>query len=358
MIQTRTCVVRFDGLGDWIATVPLIGALYEGGGAKSVSCVGNPPAELFDTWFPDMQCISLGAVTPLGDRRELGFRFARFTASRLPGRLLVDSRLNRVEDRFDLAVAPRIRSGVQTWDGHVAQRLSKRVVALVPGPDRLELRYSQHGCEICLCEPEALDAGHARQISDSFVSALGLQAFDSSVLRQRSSAIARDSGGVVIHAGAGHDRRLWPARRWAQIIEYISAELKVPVTVIEGPQDSKMTREIAAHSSQPFHILSKPLSVISGHLAHAELFVGTDSGPKHIASALNVPVIEISCHPASGSAQHPQAPERFGAWSTESVILQPTEGNESCIDSCLGSQSCCIEKVSVREVQDAIAAKF
>ena len=84
------------------------------------------------------------------------------------------------------------------------------------------------------------------------------------------------------------------------------------------------------------------------------MYVGNDTGPMHMASALGVPVIEISCHPANGLPAHERSPLRFGPWNVLAWIAQPAAGIDDCRDYCvLGElgEAHCILAVSVDQVK-------
>jgi len=89
-------------------------------------------------------------------------------------------------------------------------------------------------------------------------------------------------------------------------------------------------------------------------LKMCNLFVGNDGGPMHLAAAVGTSIIEISCHPKSGSPKHHNSPRRFGPWKVQSTILQPEYAVAPCKDSCLSAKAHCIKSVTAEQVIKAI----
>ena len=91
-------------------------------------------------------------------------------------------------------------------------------------------------------------------------------------------------------------------------------------------------------------------------LKRCRLFVGNDSGPMHIAAAVGLPAVEISCHPIDGSLFHSNSPRRFGPWGVSHVILQPKNKLDFCTDACNASHAHCIRGVTVEQTKEAITS--
>ena len=102
---------------------------------------------------------------------------------------------------------------------------------------------------------------------------------------------------VCIHPGAGNDNKIWPARHFATLINSLVAVEDVDCALIGGPDEAEITVKILALIKAHDRVYD-----LSGGLTLAELpyfmdlcalFVGNDSGPKHIAAAVGVPTIGI-----------------------------------------------------------------
>jgi heptosyltransferase-2 len=74
----------------------------------------------------------------------------------------------------------------------------------------------------------------------------------------------------------------------------------------------------------------------------------------HLAAAVGVPVVEISCHPQSGWLSHANSPARFAPWGVPNRIVQPARATPPCTDQCSAKEPHCICGVSVEDVQHAI----
>jgi len=80
-------------------------------------------------------------------------------------------------------------------------------------------------------------------------------------------------------------------------------------------------------------------------LKRCRLYIGHDTGAMHLAAAVGVPVVEISCHPLTGSPYSWNAPQRFGPWGVPSRILQPPKPLPPCRDECDTDKPHCILQI-------------
>lgn len=92
---------------------------------------------------------------------------------------------------------------------------------------------------------------------------------------------------VVIHAGSNQPINRWPQERFAALAERLSADCDV--TWIERPETLEPGLSPKIHRDAP-----KDLRALTNLLARADLFLGNNSGPMHVANSLGVPGLVIS----------------------------------------------------------------
>ena len=105
---------------------------------------------------------------------------------------------------------------------------------------------------------------------------------------------------IGIHPGAGLPEKRWPREKFAELIEMILAKNEYQVVLFGGPDDGFLVKQIfeflptsleekVIDLSDQFDCLGTFMGVVK----NINLYIGNDSGPTHIASAISVPVICI-----------------------------------------------------------------
>lgn len=107
----------------------------------------------------------------------------------------------------------------------------------------------------------------------------------------RSGRLRGFGGAVVIHAGAGHPRKLWPEERFADLGRILRGR-GMRVVVVWGPGEREVAARIAAGAGAEL-APDTDLRELAFLLAGARLVVSADSGPLHLAAALGVPVVGL-----------------------------------------------------------------
>lgn len=103
------------------------------------------------------------------------------------------------------------------------------------------------------------------------------------------------AGRAVIHPGASDPRRRWPAERFAEVAGRLAGE-GIQVLVVGEGADAHVADGIAdLASSSLVTSLGGRLSLgeLAGLLAQADVFVGNDSGPRHLAQAVGCPTASV-----------------------------------------------------------------
>ena len=89
-------------------------------------------------------------------------------------------------------------------------------------------------------------------------------------------------------------------------------------------------------------------------MSHCDLYVGSNTGLLHYASALGKPSITIYSELEDGDPMDGDAPERMGAWQVPHINLIPPAGLDGCHGVCRKRYSHCINQITPRQVVEAM----
>jgi ADP-heptose:LPS heptosyltransferase len=102
---------------------------------------------------------------------------------------------------------------------------------------------------------------------------------------------------VAVHPGVGNVMRQWPAEHFAALIDLLVEKNAVNAVLIGGPEEAELAGEVLGQVANRSAVVSlvgrTPLRDLPALLRACALYVGNNSGPKHIAAALGVPTIGI-----------------------------------------------------------------
>lgn len=148
-------------------------------------------------------------------------------------------------------------------------------------------------------------------------------------------------GYAVINPGAGWGSKVWPAERYAQVARHLGQTGIHSVVVWAGEQEKQWAEEIVAASGGHSTLAPKTsLLELACLIKSAKFFVGSDTGPLHMAAAFGVPCVAL---------YGPTSPEACGPYGTQHITLHKPIANAEmrCADN---SAMCTIQ---VAEVCDA-----
>lgn len=109
----------------------------------------------------------------------------------------------------------------------------------------------------------------------------------------------RGDGRVIAinSSGAYGGSKLWPVEYFAELARRIVVELDHDVLAICGPKERDIVREIVrlSGSERVFSMADAPMDLGTSKacIRRCRLMVSTDSGPRHVAAALGLPVVTM-----------------------------------------------------------------
>jgi len=161
---------------------------------------------------------------------------------------------------------------------------------------------------------------------------------------------------IALGLGAGARKRQWPPESYGRISEWLQNQFHVRIVLIGGVGDKSIGRDLRNRlGGTAIDSTGKTtLRQTGALLKRCNLYIGNDAGPMHIAAAVQIPVVELSCHPKTGSDHSVNSPLRFGPWKTRAVIIQPEDTRAPCLDECSAREPHCILGISVEQVEEVL----
>lgn len=102
---------------------------------------------------------------------------------------------------------------------------------------------------------------------------------------------------ICIHPAAGTEMRQWPPEYFAELIDLIVEHHDVHAVIVGGPDEMDIAQKVldgVRHRGAVYCLVGKlKLAELPTLISQCALFVGNNSGPKHIAAALGVPTVGV-----------------------------------------------------------------
>ena len=120
---------------------------------------------------------------------------------------------------------------------------------------------------------------------------------------------------AIVNPGAGWGAKCWPADRYSALVR-ILGEHGICSLVNAGPGESDLARKVCAGNEASARVVECSLPQLIALTRRAALFVGGDTGPVHLASAMSIPVLAIF---------GPTDPARNGPYGGRYAVLRNPE---------------------------------
>lgn len=117
---------------------------------------------------------------------------------------------------------------------------------------------------------------------------------------------------VLMNPGAGWGAKRWPAERYAAVAQELHRAGYATIVNV-GPGEAQLAETIRGDGNGAIFALSGSIGQLIACTRRASLFIGGDTGPLHLAAALQIPVVGI---------YGPTDPARNGPYGTNARVLR------------------------------------
>lgn len=155
---------------------------------------------------------------------------------------------------------------------------------------------------------------------------------------------------LALNPAASCPSKIWPTERFARLADRLAQKYGFKVLVIASAKDSGLAANLIQHMRSSAINLAGKTSVtqLASLLKRCQLFISNDSGPVHIACAVDTPVISIF-----GRNQAGLSPKRWGPQGARSKILHKASCLECLAHNCQ-KEFACLKAISVDDVVSAV----
>ncbi len=149
-------------------------------------------------------------------------------------------------------------------------------------------------------------------------------------------------GFAIISSGAGWPSKVWPKDRYAAVAAYLGRTHGLPTLVVAaGTEERKATGPIVAGSDGYAQLAPRTtLRELAALSRRCRLFIGSDTGPLHLAAAVGTPCVGL---------YGPWPAERHGPYGAQHVVVQ-----KMCMDGSTRQRRrappTCMEAIDVESV--------
>jgi ADP-heptose:LPS heptosyltransferase len=152
---------------------------------------------------------------------------------------------------------------------------------------------------------------------------------------------------IAIHPASNWQSKTWLPERWAAVADALSSEHRASIVFVGTRAEDRYVDEIIGfmRTSALKLVGRTDLSQLCALLSQCDLFLGTDSGPRHVAAAAGTPQITLM------SSQ--DRPERWSFDRLEERILRTDPECSPCFQSWCSHRTCMTAITEVRVLSEA-----
>ncbi|MBT9168586.1 MAG: Lipopolysaccharide core heptosyltransferase RfaQ [Syntrophomonadaceae bacterium] len=151
---------------------------------------------------------------------------------------------------------------------------------------------------------------------------------------------------VAVHPVSRWPAKEWPKEKYAELCDWLMTKWRTKIVMIGSSEDLKEVEKILLLMNEKPVITAGVLSLLQtvALLKEADLFIGNDAAPMHIAAALKIPVIALF---------GPTDPEMYGPYGEGHSVIRPDIPCRcSSKKVCSNPMQFCMNSISVDSVFD------
>ncbi len=277
----KILVIRADGIGDLLNSTPAIGLLRQNYPSAEITVLARPLNAPVLLGNSDVDRVLV--FDRKGEHRQFSAQFRFFQSLRreqfklvvamqtatLPHLIAFLSgapyRLGRYQKGFRSTLTHKWRGKYRKGETHEVDRNLELVKLICQGEGTRQLVFNLLPDEIVNTKEHLASWGVS---DDTFL--------------------------IGIHPGGSSFDKRWPEKQYAELADRLGHHYDATILLLCGPDETELTHNIQKMmQSQAIVYVPKTIRELGTLLSKCDLVVCNDSGPMHLAAALDVPTVAI-----------------------------------------------------------------
>lgn len=171
------------------------------------------------------------------------------------------------------------------------------------------------------------------------------------------NGVGPDTVLVALGLVASVETRTWKIENYKKLIHSCHKRYggRMKFLLLGGPDAVASAEELTEDREVIINLAGKTrLDQTAACMQRCDLYVGSNTGLLHFASALGKPSVTIYSELADGKDTDGDSPFRMGAWKVEHAALVPPAGLDGCHGVCRMRRSHCINQITPMQVEQAM----
>ena len=290
----KILIIRVDGIGDLLNSTPAIALLRENYPSAEITVLARPLNAPVLVANPDVDRVLIFERD--GKHRSLKAQLQFYRALRREGFQLVVAmqtgmwphlvaflsgapyRLGRYQKRFRSTLTHAWHGTYPKGETHEVDRNLELVRLICEGEGTRKLKLHLLSTEI-----------------------------DAAKTQLTSCGIGTDTFLIGIHPGGSSFDKRWPEKQYAELADRLVQQYNATILLLHGPKEAALAHNIQqAMQSDAIIYAPETIRELGALLSCCNLVVCNDSGPMHIAAAVDVPMVAVF-GPTDHVAWHPMS---------------------------------------------------
>jgi heptosyltransferase-2 len=154
---------------------------------------------------------------------------------------------------------------------------------------------------------------------------------------------------------------MWPAARFADLADLVTAKLGAQVVLTQGPKDGAVVEAVCDRAVAPVTALPlMPLRQLAAIISQMAVYVANDNGTMHIAPAVGTKTVGIF-GPGEEQIWFPYVPPYYDAAAGHIALRKDVPCHPCHLDVCNREGEVhleCMKLLSAREVFEAVRSRM